>query len=51
MIPELALKLHLFISDLLPKETLEDVKEIFLSSIFNLQLVESTDVEPVDREC
>ena len=34
MIPELALKLHLFISDLLPKETLEDVKEIFLSSIF-----------------
>lgn len=34
MIPELALKLHLFISDLFPKETLEDVKKIFLSSIF-----------------
>ena len=35
MIPELALKLHLFISDLLPKETLEDVKEIFLSKKVN----------------
>ena len=29
MIPELALKLHLFISDLFPKETLEYVKKKF----------------------
>lgn len=35
MIPELALKLHLFISDLFPKETLEYVKKKnSLSSIF-----------------